>query len=194
MAYFDCREVITTGNSTQWPKDDQPEVLLVGRSNTGKSSLINTLTNRKNLAYVGKTPGKTRLLNFYEMTTGFRLVDSPGYGYAENDRKRLNDFSTLMEDYLDLRKNCKGILLLVDSRREMREDEDLIIELAKHYKLPFLIVLTKIDKLNLNQAKMIPAKISKQTGISAGRIILTSSATKFGIENLISRITSLVNN
>lgn len=194
MAYFDCREVITTGNSTQWPKDDQPEVLLVGRSNTGKSSLINTLTNRKNLAYVGKTPGKTRLLNFYEMTTGFRLVDSPGYGYAENDRKRLNDFSTLMEDYLDLRKNCKGILLLVDSRREMREDEDLIIELAQHYKLPFLIVLTKIDKLNLNQAKTIPAKISKQTGISAGRIILTSSETKFGIENLIARISSLVNN
>ena len=76
MAYFDCRNVITTGNSTQWPKDDQPEVLLVGRSNTGKSSLINTLTNRKNLAYVGKTPGKTRLLNFYEMTSGFRLVDS----------------------------------------------------------------------------------------------------------------------
>ncbi len=194
MAYFDCRNVITTGNSTQWPKDDQPEVLLVGRSNTGKSSLINTLTNRKNLAYVGKTPGKTRLLNFYEMTSGFRLVDSPGYGYAENDRKRLNDFSTLMEDYLAQRKNCKGILLLVDSRREMREDEGLIIELAKHYQLTFLIVLTKVDKLNLNQAKTIPEKISKQTGISAGRIVLTSSETKFGIENLIARINSLVNN
>ena len=194
MAYFDCRKVITTGNLTQWPKDDQPEVLLVGRSNTGKSSLINTLTNRKNLAYVGKTPGKTRLLNFYEMSDGFRLVDSPGYGYAENDRKRLNDFSTLMEDYLDQRKGCKGILLLVDCRREMREDENLIIKLAKHYQLPFLIVLTKIDKVNLNQAKMIPDKICNQTGIKAGRIILTSSETKFGIDNLIARITSLVNN
>ena len=125
-----------------------PEVIFIGRSNVGKSSLINALINRRNLAYVSKKPGYTKLLNYFMVDSTFYLVDAPGYGYAKGGKSLGSFFERMMNDYFDDNKALKQIYLLLDARRDLSEDDLMFLEFvrAKDYKVT--VIFTKADKLN----------------------------------------------
>lgn len=134
----------------QYPTDDKPEIAFVGRSNVGKSSIINALTNRKKLAKVSQTPGKTRLINFFLINDEFHLVDLPGYGYAKVSKKEQESWGKTIETYLIDRVPLKRVVLLVDSRHKPTEDDIIMYEWIKHYGYNVVIVATKSDKISNN--------------------------------------------
>ena len=138
---------------SQWPQDDLPEVLLAGRSNVGKSSFINAITNVKGLAKVSSKPGKTRTLNFFNINDELRIVDVPGYGYAQVSEKQQQQFGEMFETYVQNRKNFKGMVLLVDYRHPPKDDDITMYDYAKYYDIPVIVIATKEDKLKRNDLK-----------------------------------------
>lgn len=143
--------VISAPDKKSWPDTDLPEVVLAGRSNVGKSSFINTMCGRKKLAYVGNSPGKTRLLNFFNLDDKYMFVDVPGYGYAKISKTQLLKFGQMMEDYFSQRKQKKGMVLLVDARHKPTEDDITMMEFARYYEIPICVVATKMDKVKPSQ-------------------------------------------
>ncbi len=145
--------------TSQYPEEGKPEFLLVGRSNVGKSSFINTLINRKNFAHTSSKPGKTQTLNFYLVNNNFYLVDVPGYGYASVSRERQKKFGIMIEEYLKSRESLKCVFLLIDYRHKPTEDDVLMYDFLKYYNLKIKIIATKYDKVSKNnrekQNKMI---------------------------------------
>ena len=139
-------EIIATRRS-QYPMEGKPEFLLVGRSNVGKSSFINAILSRKNLAYTSAKPGKTQTLNFYNVNNSFYLIDVPGYGYASVDKKTQNKFGMMIEEYLAKRSELKRVFMLIDFRHKPTEDDMLMYNFLKYYNLPVTIIATKADKI-----------------------------------------------
>ena len=135
---------------SQYPTDNNPEFLLVGRSNVGKSSFINTLINRKNFARTSSKPGKTQTLNFYYINEKFYLIDVPGYGYAKVDKVTSKKMGMMIEEYIKNRENLKHVFLLVDYRHKPTEDDILMFNFLKYYNLKITIVATKYDKVTKN--------------------------------------------
>ncbi len=140
------------------PLDNYPEVLFVGRSNVGKSSLINALTKRKKLAFTSSKPGYTKLLNYYLIDDKFYLVDAPGYGYTSSGSKHLDAFSKMMENYFQ-NPHLALVVLLLDSRRTPNEDDLSFVEFLKVSNIKFLIVMSKIDKLNQSETSRMKKNI-----------------------------------
>ena len=143
-------EPIIAVRQSQYPTDNKPEFLLVGRSNVGKSSFINTLIERKNFARTSSKPGKTQTLNFYLVNNIFYLVDVPGYGYAAVSKDKQKKFGLMIEEYLKNRPNLKYVFLLIDYRHKPTEDDVLMYEFLKYYNLDITIVATKYDKISKN--------------------------------------------
>ncbi len=170
---------------SQYPDDNKPEFLLVGRSNVGKSSFINTLVNRKNFARTSATPGKTQTLNFYIVNDNLYLVDVPGYGYASVDKDTQKKFGLMIEEYLKNRENLRRVFLLIDSRHKPTEDDLLMFNFMKYYNLDVTIVATKYDKLNqkekANADKVIPESFNLGEN---DNIVYFSSVTKKGKEEV----------
>lgn len=135
---------------SQYPTDNLPEFLLVGRSNVGKSSFINTLVERKNFAHTSSKPGKTQTLNFYLVNNSFYLVDVPGYGYASGGKMQQKKFGMMIEEYLKSRPDLKQVFLLVDYRHKPTEDDVLMYNFLKYYDLDIKVVATKYDKIGKN--------------------------------------------
>lgn len=133
--------------TSQYPEADKPEFLLVGRSNVGKSSFINSLLGRKNYARTSSKPGKTQTLNFYLCNDEFYLVDVPGYGYAAVDKITQKKFGLMIEEYLANRPNLKRVFMLTDSRMKLTEDDQIMYKYLKHFDIPVTIVATKFDKI-----------------------------------------------
>lgn len=153
----------SAANKSGWIDDDIPEVCFVGRSNVGKSSFINTLANNKKLAKVANTPGKTRLLNFFDINnSSFRLVDAPGYGYAKISNDMKIEFGIMMEDYLTTRNNLKVVCMLVDLRHKPTKDDIQMYNFLKEIEIPVLMIGTKLDKLKKNEYSK-NEKIIKET-------------------------------
>ena len=136
--------------TSQYPEDNLPEFLLVGRSNVGKSSFINTLIERKNYAHTSSKPGKTTTLNFYEVNNKFYIVDVPGYGYALGGKDKQKKFGMMIEEYLKTRSTMKKVFLLVDYRHKPTEDDILMYNFLKYYNLNITVVATKYDKITKN--------------------------------------------
>lgn len=136
--------------TSQYPTDKLPEFLLVGRSNVGKSSFINTLISRKNFAHTSSKPGKTQTLNFYLINKSFYFVDVPGYGYASVSHERQKKFGVMIEEYLKVRENLKCVFLLIDYRHKPTEDDILMLNFLKYYNLKVYIIATKYDKVGKN--------------------------------------------
>ena len=173
----------------QYPNDDLPEVAFVGRSNVGKSSLINSITGRKALARVSNTPGRTRLVNFFIINNEFSLVDLPGYGYAKVSKSQLQDFQKIIEEYLGNRANLEKIVLLVDSRHVPTSDDVLMYNYIKHYNIPCLIVGTKLDKLKRNEIKKNEKIIREKLQIREDDdFVMFSSLTKENKELLLDKV------
>ena len=139
-------DIIATRRS-QYPTDGKPEFLLVGRSNVGKSSFINSILSRRNLAHTSSKPGKTQTLNFYKVNDKFYLIDVPGYGYAATDKKTQAKFGMMIEEYLEKRENLKRVFMLIDFRMKPTEDDLLMYNFLKYYNLPVTIIATKADKI-----------------------------------------------
>ena len=134
--------------TSQYPEDNLPEFLLVGRSNVGKSSFINTLIERKNYAHTSSKPGKTTTLNFYEVNKRFYIVDVPGYGYALGGKDKQKKFGMMIEEYLKTRQTMKKVFLLVDYRHKPTEDDCLMYNFLKYYNIDVEVIATKYDKVN----------------------------------------------
>ena len=166
---------------SQYPEDRKSEFLLVGRSNVGKSSFINTLLGRKNLARTSSHPGKTQTLNFYEVNKEFYLIDVPGYGYAEVSKKRREKFGKMIEEYLETRKQLKRVFMIVDFRHKPTEDDVLMYNFLKYYNLPVTIVATKADKIGASKKDKCKKQITDTLDLVVGDdLVIFSSVTKEG--------------
>ncbi|HEO6940146.1 TPA: YihA family ribosome biogenesis GTP-binding protein, partial [Streptococcus agalactiae] len=139
--------LLSAANKSHYPQDDLPEVALAGRSNVGKSSFINTLLGRKNLARTSSKPGKTQLLNFYNIDDKLRFVDVPGYGYAKVSKTERAKWGKMIEEYLVTRDNLRVVVSLVDFRHDPSADDIQMYEFLKYYEIPVIIVATKADKI-----------------------------------------------
>ena len=183
-------EFITSAvKRNQYPVDVRPEVAFVGRSNVGKSSIINALTNRRKLAKVSQTPGKTRLINFFLINDDLYLVDLPGYGYAKVSKSEKESWGKTIETYLLEREQLKKVVLLVDSRHKPTADDIMMHEWIKHFGYKVIVIATKSDKLSNNEIGK-SKKIIKET-LKLGpedEFYFFSSVKKNGKEELIDNI------
>ena len=180
---------ISAVRRSQYPEDHKPEFLLVGRSNVGKSSFINTMMNRKNFAHTSATPGKTQTINFYLINDEYYLVDAPGYGYASISKKKQMKFGLMMEDYLQNRENLKQVFLLIDFRHPPTSDDLLMYKFLKHYNIPVTIVATKVDKVGItNQQKQRTVILEALDLMVGDELILFSSVTKLGKNEIYEKI------
>jgi len=180
---------ISAVRRSQYPTDENPEFLLVGRSNVGKSSFINTLVNRKSYARTSSTPGKTQTINFYLVNDNFYLVDAPGYGYANISKKIQKKFGLMMEDYLTSRKNLKQVFMLIDFRHKPSTDDIMMYNFLKHYKLPVTIVATKADKLSMTLHQKQRTLILDELELVVGDdFVLFSNVTKLGKDEIYEKI------
>ena len=151
---------------SQYPTDGLDEIALAGRSNVGKSSLINTLLKRKNLARTSSSPGKTQTLNFYKVNGDFYLVDVPGYGHAKVSKKQREEFGQMIQDYLETRAYLKGLIILIDGRHAPTDDDIAMFDYAQYLKLPILVVATKMDKVKKNAFNKTYSAFNKALGLS----------------------------
>ena len=180
---------ISAVRRSQYPTDNKSEYLLVGRSNVGKSSFINTLINRKNYARTSATPGKTQTINFYLVNDKFYLVDAPGYGFATLSKTKQKKFGLMMEDYLVNRPNLKQVFMLVDFRHKPTNDDLMMYEYLKHYKLPVTIVATKIDKVGVTSHQKQRNMILDDLDLVVGDdFVMFSNVTKEGKDEVIKKI------
>lgn len=184
---------VTAVRRSQYPEDGRPEFMLVGRSNVGKSSFINCLINRKNLARISSRPGKTQTLNFYLVNKEFYLVDVPGYGYAAVDKKTQEKFGKMIEEYLEKREQMKRVFMLIDFRHKPTEDDVLMYNFLKYYNIPVTVVATKVDKVGGSKTDKNKKIILDTLDLVMGDdLILFSSVTKLGREDVLQKIDSLI--
>ena len=169
-------------------KTDYPEVAFVGRSNVGKSSIINFITNRKHLAKTSATPGKTKLINYFLINKKFLLVDLPGYGYAQVSKKEKINWGEFLEEYLKTSKNLKCVYLLLDVRRTPTEQDEQMLEFLVYNRINVKIVVTKIDTLSRSQVNNQIMMICSRLGLCKADIIVTSSQERKGLAPLLDSI------
>ena len=191
MEVVNVEEPICAVRISQYPDDKKNEFLILGRSNVGKSSFINTIINRKNMAKTSSKPGKTQTINFYRINSQFYIVDVPGYGYAQTSKKQIEKFGLMIEDYIKNRENLKRVFLLIDYRHKPTEDDVLMYNYLKYYNLNITIVATKYDKIKKNgrikQDKLI--KSALKLGDDE-MFIPFSTITKKGREDILKIIES----
>lgn len=187
---------MSVGSVASFPRDPRPQVALSGRSNVGKSSLINTLLGRKSLARVSSAPGKTVTVNFYDVDHKLYLVDLPGYGFAKRSRDAKRAFSSVTEDYFLHNPSPDALRLvvqLVDARTGLTEDDCLMVNFLLEQQLPFLIAVTKTDKLSKTALAEAQAAIREQLNGLSVPVILFSSVTRAGREELLTHIAEAIN-
>ena len=193
MEVISVNDPIIAVRISQYPTDRKNEFLCLGRSNVGKSSFINTIINRKNLARTSSKPGKTTTLNFYLVNNEFYIVDVPGYGYAEKSKKQIEKFGIMIEEYLKQRPNLKHVFMLVDYRHKPTEDDILMYKFLKYYNIPVSIVATKYDKVNRSLRDKQDDVIKNTLNPALGdEIINFSSITKLGKERIYEIIENIL--
>jgi len=179
-------------NINQAPDDIGSEVAFVGKSNAGKSTTINVITNRKNLAKTSKTPGRTQLINFFNLDENIRFVDLPGYGYAKASKEKQKSWGRLVTDYIKKRRSLKGIVLIIDIRRGVGEMDQMFLDFFIPLNKSLHIILTKTDKINRHQQTNILNKTEEQFG-SIATIQLFSGTKKIGVSIAREEIASMLN-
>ena len=180
---------ISAVRRSQYPTDEKSEYLLVGKSNVGKSSFINTLINRKNFARTSATPGKTQTINFYLVNDNFYLVDAPGYGFAMVSKKKQKKFGLMIEDYLENRTNLKQVFMLIDFRHRPSNDDLMMYNYLKYYKIPVTIIATKTDKVGITMQQKQRNMILEDLDLVVGDdFIEFSNVTKAGKKEVYDKI------
>jgi GTP-binding protein len=177
----------------QYPEDNKREIAFAGRSNVGKSSLLNLLVNRKNLARVSGSPGKTRTINFYEINDEFRIVDLPGYGYAKVSKSVTENWGDMIEAYLKDRQGLVKVVQLVDVRHAPSAQDVQMYEWLKHYGFDGVVVATKSDKISRNEMTKNISEIRKTLGLSPeDKVIPVSSLKRTGYDKLMEELDRLL--
>lgn len=189
---MDSTFVTSAASKEGWPESDLPEIVVVGRSNVGKSSFINALTNRKRLAYVGATPGKTQLINFFDIDHRWMLVDVPGYGFAKLSKKQLESLGRMMDDYFGKRKNITAVVQLIDARHGPKGDDYDMIDFFKAQNIPVIIAATKVDKVPKTKRAKAMKDISKALQLPLSTVYPISSTEREGFEDIIAKIQEFV--
>lgn len=192
MKQLNSSFIVSSSGRDSWPELENPEIVVVGRSNVGKSSFINALTNRKRLAYVGNTPGKTQLLNFFDIDGKWVLVDVPGYGYAKLSKSQLARLGVMMDEYFAHRENLAGVVSLVDSRHAPSKDDLEMIEFFKQTGRKVIIVATKIDKVPKTKRLSTLRKLSQSLKLPMKSIYPVSSVEKTGLDEVYQAILELL--
>ena len=178
------------------PENEIPEIAFFGRSNVGKSSLLNAITKKSKLAYTSKNPGRTQELNYFSISsdeTILNIIDMPGYGFAKASKDKIRKWNNLSKYYLKNRQNLRRVFLLIDSRRNIKPVDEEVMNVMDEFAVSYQIVLTKIDKTKDvdNQIKIVLNKVKKRRAIYPN-VIATSSREKLGIEDVKSQIASLI--
>lgn len=177
----------------QYPEDSKKEIAFAGRSNVGKSSLLNLLVNRKKLARVSGSPGKTRTINFYEINDSFRIVDLPGYGYAKVSKSVTENWGDMIEGYLANRQGLVKVIQLVDIRHTPSPQDVQMYEWLKHYGFDGIVVATKSDKISRNEMAKSISDIRKTLGLSPeDKVIPVSSLKRTGYDKLLEELDRLL--
>ncbi len=172
-------------NFSQYPQDGRPEIAFAGKSNVGKSTLINAMLGRRALARTSSQPGKTRTINFYDVNGVMYAVDLPGYGYAKAPKTEIARWSKMIEEYLQKREELKAIILLIDIRHEPGKNDVMMYEWLKHYGYDIIIAATKSDKLNRSQIPKQLSVIRKTLGLGAEDVLIPfSGEKKTGVDEL----------
>lgn len=178
---------------SQYPAEDRPEIALAGRSNVGKSSLLNMLVNRRRIARVSGSPGKTQTINFYDIDDRFRLVDLPGYGYAKVPKSQSRSWGKMMETYLETRNSLIKVIQLVDIRHEPSKQDVQMYDYLRHYGLDGLVVATKSDKISRNEMGKNLRRIRKSLDMVDEDVLIPVSALKKqGTGDLLDAMESLL--
>jgi len=173
----------------QYPPDNMPEIAFAGRSNVGKSSLLNLLTGRKKLAKVSGSPGKTRTINFYLVNDAFRIVDLPGYGYAKVSKSTTENWGAMMETYFQNRQGLRKVVQLVDIRHKPSAQDVQMYQYLRHYGLDGIVVATKADKVSRNEMQKSISVIRKTLELSKeDKVICVSALKKTGWETLLAEL------
>lgn len=183
---------ISAVNKKQYPKGDRPEIVLVGKSNVGKSSFVNTMTNRKSLARTSNVPGKTRQINFYNIDDKFYFVDLPGYGYSKMSKEEKVISGNYIEEYLASGQNVSLIILLLDIRHKPTADDMLMYDYILRSNLPFIVLTNKADKIAITKVDDEVNRIKETLGISYSPILPFSSERKIYIENVWKEIEKFI--
>lgn len=181
MKIKSSRYAVSAVKAAQYPHDNLPEIALAGRSNVGKSSLINCLLHRKNLARTSSSPGKTQTLNFYLVNQKFYLVDVPGYGFAKVSKQQRAQFGVMIQDYLETRADLLGLIILLDARHQPTKDDQAMYEYAQYLHLPILIVLTKVDKLKKRAAQGLKQALGKVLDLSPAYVSVQTFSAVTGL-------------
>lgn len=176
----------------QYPKGDLPEIVLVGKSNVGKSSFINTMINRKNLARTSNTPGKTRQINFYNIDDTFYFVDLPGYGFSKMSKQEKITSGRYIEEYLEKRENIALIIHLLDIRHKPTEDDMLMYDYILRTNLPFMVVTNKADKIAITKVDGEVQRIKETLGISYSTILPFSAERKIYTDRIWEEIDKII--
>lgn len=174
--------------------DGISQIAFVGRSNVGKSSLINMISNNSKLCKTSSTPGRTRMVNYFLINNKFYFVDLPGYGYAKASGQQIESWQSLIEPYLTNNPNLKLVCALVDARIEPTEDDKLMINFLNHYRIPFVVVATKCDKFAKSKVKPALNKLANSLKLGVNNIYGVSSESGFGREEIISYFEQMLNN
>lgn len=178
---------ISAVSPAKYPNDNLPQIVLVGKSNVGKSSFINTMVNRKKLARTSSEPGKTRQINFYNMDNKFYFVDLPGYGYSKANKTNENMWENLIEGYL-LNPSKKLIIMLVDIRIKPTEQDKQMLSFLNFYHINYLIVATKCDKISKSQQNNLKLQIARELNVGQDNVMFCSSVDKTNINLLKEKI------
>ncbi len=184
---------ITSGTKLEhYPTDNLPEILLAGRSNVGKSTFINSVLNRKNIAHVSGRPGKTQTLNYYLVNNSFYFVDVPGYGYARVSKKDRESFGKMIEEYLVNRKQLRIVIQLVDFRHKPSEDDVLMYNFLSSYGIPTIVVGTKVDKVPKTKRRKCEKLIMETLGIDEDMFLPYSGVTKLNLNEVYDLLDQIV--
>jgi len=185
-------EFITSATKPdQYPPVKYPEMAFAGRSNVGKSSLINTLVNRKRLVKTSSTPGRTQLINFFDINNRITFVDLPGYGYAKVPTAIRKKWGPMIETYLSGRRSLKGVVVIMDIRRIPRQEEHNLIAWLEHYSIAKILVLTKTDKLSKTKQDKQRAAVVRSLDVASSELIMFSTKSRKGREDVWDAIVSL---
>lgn len=184
---------ISAVRRSQYPTDNKPEFLLVGRSNVGKSSFINTLINRKSYARISSNPGKTQTINFYLVNEKFYLVDAPGYGFANLNKAKKRKFGLMMEDYIINRDQLKQVFMLIDFRHKPSQEDIMMYDFLKYYKIPVTIVATKSDKIGITKHQTQRNMILEDLELGVGDdFVIFSNVNKEGKSEVYEKIERII--
>ena len=175
-----------------YPEGDLPEIAFAGRSNVGKSSLVNVLVNRKNLVRTSSTPGRTQLINFFQVNQDFMLVDLPGYGYAKVPLEVKKNWRPMMETYLSKRSNLRGVVLILDIRRVPVEEDLQMLAWLRTFHITPIVVITKCDKVSKNERAKQTAIILQRTGLEKSELSFFSALSREGKDGIWARIDALL--